>query len=77
NADLVSRQVTARVSESGIAEVVDLRDLVIQQESPECGFYMDHVHLNMAGKQMLTDTLLPELEKFWAALPGAVNATAY
>lgn len=50
---------------NGIAEVVDLHWLLMHQESSECGFYLDALHLNLPGKQRVTDALLPELEKFW------------
>lgn len=70
NVAIVGERVLARLNETGYAEVVDLSEVVRGQNSPECGFFMDHVHLNMTGKQLLTDILLPELEVFWASLPG-------
>ena len=77
NIAVVGQRVVARLNETGIVDVVDLREVIRGQESPECGFFMDHVHLNMAGKQLLTDSLLPELEAFWARLPGVAEPAAY
>lgn len=77
SAAVVTNAVVARSAASGVAHVVDFRDLVVRQEARECGYYMDHVHLNQAGKQLLTDALLPELEKFWASLPGSAQPAAY
>ena len=42
--------------------------LIKQQDDRECSFFMDARHLNNKGKQVFTQALLPELEKFWRHL---------
>ena len=70
NATYVTNAVMGELKGEGVIDLVDLRDLVVDQEERECSFYSDARHLNSRGKQLLTSALLPELEKFWRQLEG-------
>lgn len=57
--------IVSRLRESGRVEVVDLLDVLLEQPVPECRFFLDSTHLNLPGKTVVTDALLPRLEAFW------------
>lgn len=57
--------IVSRLREGGRVEVVDLLDVLLDQPGPECGFFLDSTHLNLHGKEVVTDALLPNLEAFW------------
>ncbi len=77
NTDYVVAGVLDTIDDNDRVDVLDARDLIKAQAGQECSYFRDHRHLNMLGKEALTAALLPELEKFWAKLPGAARATAY
>jgi hypothetical protein len=57
--------IVERLRDSGRVEVVDLSEVFARQGQPECGYFLDALHLNNPGKQAVTDALLPRLEAFW------------
>ncbi|MGD9020832.1 MAG: hypothetical protein PVF46_03490 [Lysobacterales bacterium] len=75
NSMFVYEDILKRLDEKGVVDVVDLYTVISEQDEPECGFYLDSTHLNLPGKQVVTDALLPALEVFWDSLqaPGAVT----
>lgn len=66
----VEQQILQAAQTSANIDVLDVREVIVAGQEQECSYYMDHRHLNQRGKDALTKTVLPELEKFWAKLPG-------
>ncbi len=65
NALYVANKVLGELDRKGVIDLVDLNGLIEQQDEQECSYFMDARHLNNQGKQVLTQAVLPELEKFW------------
>jgi hypothetical protein len=65
NAMFVINEIVSQLQNKGVVDVVDLHELIVKQDEPECGFYLDALHMNVSGKQVLTQALLPSLNLFW------------
>ncbi len=65
NALYVSNKVLGELVRKGMIDLVDLNGLIERQNDRECNYFMDARHLNNKGKQVFTQALLPELDKFW------------
>jgi len=68
NAMYVANKVLGELDRKGVIDLVNLNGLIQQQDDWECSFFMDARHLNSKGKQVLTQAVLPELDKFWRQL---------
>jgi hypothetical protein len=64
----VANKVLGELDRKGVIDLVDLNGLIKQQDDRECSFFMDARHLNNKGKQLFTQAVLPELDKFWRQL---------
>jgi len=60
--------IVKQLNQGGLVDVVDLHEIISLQGKPECGFYLDSTHLNLPGKRVLTDALMPPLEAFWRSM---------
>jgi hypothetical protein len=74
-ATYVTGKILETVQSSDTIDLLDVRDLIVKQEDPECRYFGDERHLNERGMEALTGAVLPELRKFWALVhDGKSNA---
>jgi hypothetical protein len=68
NARYVMERTVFEAHRRGLIDLADFRELMKQEPGDECRFFADGHHLNAVGKDVLTEALIPELEKFWGKL---------